>query len=192
MARMCEGRNRSRVPQWSPSREGADPFEGSAVDATIARTHAVQVCSAALALALILAGATSAVAAGVWKRTRSDGTEEFTNVKQASKDWRRVREPAPGARHGPAPGRGRWGPGPLVGRRRHHLGPRERRRHGRVHQPAPGGGALEGAVPDRPGQGGGAARALRSRASARHLAVRFSRYEQHIRDQQAFFGIPQP
>jgi hypothetical protein len=141
----------------------------------------------AIALALVLAGASSA-GAGVWKRTRSDGTEEFTNVRPAAKEWRRVREPAAGKGvvqppPGPAPARSSAGGGIIWGRENddgtveftnlHPVGARWKV----LYRTGPGkAAALRGPsdlVPPRDTS-----------------PVRFSRYEQHIRDQQAFFGIP--
>ena len=79
-----------------------------------------------------------------------------------------------------------------LGGRRHVLVARTQRRRRRVHQPAAGRLALEGLAAHRPRQGGGAARDDRHRAGAGLDPARFSRYDQHIQDQQSFFGIPEP
>jgi hypothetical protein len=136
--------------------------------------------------------------AAVWKRKRADGTEEFTNIRPDGGAWRRVKGTT-GSGQGPGAARSRTPAGQVGGA----LAP----------MPRTGGGAVWGRENDdgtfeftnlRPSgsrwkvlfkTGPGKAAAERGPSDlvpARDSSSgRFSRYDQHIRDQQAFFGIPQ-
>lgn len=145
--------------------------------------------SAAAAGSLLLTSL--GVEAAVWKRKRADGTEEFTNIRPDGAAWKRVKGTT---------GRGGRSRGTTIAPTLEPL-------------PRSGGGAVWGRENDdgtfeftnlRPtgskwkvlfktGPGKAAAeRGPSDLVPARDRSSgRFSRYDQHIRDQQAFYGIPQ-
>ena len=155
---------------------------------------------AAGGLILETATYTSQAAAAVWKRRRPDGTEEFTNIRPEGGAWKRVK--------------GTTGRGNVVGAS--SPGAASTAPVDAALSPVPrrGGGAIWGRENDdgtfeftnlRPSgsrwkvlyrTGPGKAAAERGPKSdlvpARDSSSsRFSRYDQHIRDQQAYYGIPQ-
>jgi hypothetical protein len=148
--------------------------------------------SCALAASLAAGPALGAV----WKRVRPDGTEEFTNIRPTSKEWKRVKgtggperssapqvresasRPAPSAPSSSRTGSTIWGreneDGTLEFTNLSPVGSRWRV----LYRTGPGKAASvrgpSDLVPPRD-----------------RSAARFSRYDEHIRDQQAFYGIPQ-
>lgn len=153
----------------------------------------------AFALAL-LAGFASPGNADVWQRTRSDGTVEFTNVAPKGGSWTAVKETtglhaaavrARRAAQAPAQLPAASVPtrtsssGGVVWAREHDDGTME------FTNVAPVGARWKVLFKTGPGK----AAALRGTSDvvpARDgSAGRFSRYDEHIRDQQAFYGIPQ-
>jgi hypothetical protein len=146
-----------------------------------------------LSVVLLLTGAPALAA--VWKRVRADGTEEFTNIKPTGSDWKRVKGGAP-EKGGAPPVRER------ASRPGEASAPAARPRStiwGRENED----GTLEFTninpvgsrwkVLYRTGPGKAAStRGSSDLVPARdRSATRFSRYDEHIRDQQAFYGIPQ-
>jgi hypothetical protein len=151
-------------------------------------------CRLAIALAL-LAGLATPGNADVWQRTRADGTIEFTNVAPRKGAWTSVKETqgmsAAAARARRAliaptlpPARTSSGGG-IVWSREHEDGTLEftnispvGARWKVLFRTGPGkASALRGSSDRVPPQDGSPSR--------------FSRYDEHIRDQQAFYGIPQ-
>jgi hypothetical protein len=151
----------------------------------------------------ILAGLATPGNADVWQRTRADGTIEFTNVAPRKGEWTSVKETrgvnasAARARRAlsapvpPALPARTSSSGGIVWSREHPDGTLE------FTNVASAGGSPVGArwkVLFRTGPG--KASALRGSSDKvppqDGSPSRFSRYDEHIRDQQAFYGIPQP
>jgi hypothetical protein len=145
--------------------------------------------------ALFTVLAASPSPAAVWKRKRADGTEEFTNLKPSGGSWKRIKGSAGTSSGGSA--RGSSGPTPA------RLEPVARRGGGTVWGRENADGTVEFTNLNPTGErwkvlyrtGPGKAAAVRGSSDfvppRDHAAARFSRYDQHIRDQQAFYGIPQ-
>jgi hypothetical protein len=143
---------------------------------------------------LLVAGVAAPAGAAVWKRTKPDGTEEYTNVRPGGRSWRQV-QAGGGARPqsslvistppvGPrATGSARGGN--AVWTRENADGTVE------FTNLQPVGARWKVLFRSGPGK----AAALRGSSDlvpARDTsASRFTRYDQHIRDQQAFYGIPE-
>jgi hypothetical protein len=143
------------------------------------------------ALTLVL-GLSTAGHASVWKRTRADGTVEYTNVAPQGGGWSSVKEAgrlqaASRAKRtaAPAPQRLASSSGSTVWAREHDDGTMEftnitpvGARWKVLFKTGPGkAAAVRGPtdiVPPRDGS-----------------SARFSRFDEHIRDQQLFYGIPQ-
>jgi hypothetical protein len=131
---------------------------------------------AVLAVALALGVLSPRAGAQVWNRTAADGTVEFTNRRPAGAGWRRDGATAPGA--------GAGGGGMFWSRER---------ADGVVEftNLPPIGARWKVWLKTGPGK----AAALRGRTdlvpASDSSPSRFSRYDQHVRDQQAFFGIPE-
>ena len=103
--------------------------------------------------------------ATVWQRQRVDGTLEFTNAPTPSPSWRAVPESEP-RRTSARPHEH----APVASEMASVVWTRDRADGvERVHQPAPGGQALEGAVSHRAGQGLGRAGRLGPGAPARQF-----------------------
>jgi hypothetical protein len=145
-----------------------------------------------LALAVLASLATPGNA-DVWQRTRADGTVEFTNVSPKNGSWTAVKESrgmsaaAARARRLPAvslPPR-TSSSGGIVWSREHEDGTLE------FTNVSPVGARWKVLFKTGPGK----ASALRGSTDTvpprDSSAARFSRYDEHIRDQQAFYGIPQ-
>jgi hypothetical protein len=136
--------------------------------------------------------------AAVWKRKRADGTEEFTNLKPSGGSWKRVKGGA-GTRGGSGPNSPITPNTPMIA----PLEPVSRKGGGTVWGRENADGTVEFTNLNPTGErwkvlyrtGPGKAAALRGSSDfvpARDRApARFTRYDQHIRDQQAFYGIPQ-
>jgi hypothetical protein len=153
-----------------------------------------------MALAL-LAGLATPGNADVWQRTRADGTVEFTNVAPKSGSWSSVKETrglsaaAARARRTAALPPASVPPrtsssGGIVWSREHPDGTLE------FTNIASAGGSPLGArwkVLFRTGPGKASAlRGSSDKVPPQDASPsRFSRYDEHIRDQQAFYGIPQ-
>jgi hypothetical protein len=147
----------------------------------------------ALALALLAGFATPGVA-DVWQRTRGDGTVEFTNVAPRNGAWTAVKE----TRGVNAAAARAKRPLPAVS-----LAPRTSSSGGIVWSREHDDGTLEFTNVSPVGArwkvlfrtGPGKASALRGSSDVvpprDGSPTRFSRYDEHIRDQQAFYGIPQ-
>jgi hypothetical protein len=147
----------------------------------------------ALALAL-LAGFATPGNADVWQRTRADGTVEFTNVARREGAWTPVKE-AKGFSAAAARARRAL---PAVS-----LPPRTSSSGGIVWSREHDDGTLEFTNVSPVGArwkvlfrtGPGKASALRGSSDVvpprDGSPTRFSRYDEHIRDQQSFYGIPQ-
>ena len=140
---------------------------------------------------LVVAGMGAPAGAAVWKRTRPDGTEEFTNLRPGGKSWRmvdaaagsrRVTSTPPSASAGRVTGSGGGG---AVWTRENADGTVE------FTNLQPVGARWKVLFRSGPGK----AAALRGSSDlvpARDTsASRFFRYDQAIRDQQAFYGIPE-
>jgi hypothetical protein len=131
---------------------------------------------AVLASALALGALPPRAGAQVWNRTGADGTVEFTNRPHAGAGWRRD-----GAGSGAATGVG----GGVFWSRERADGVVE------FTNLAPIGARWKVWLKTGPGK----AAALRGRTdlvpASDSSPARFSRYDQHVRDQQAFFGIPE-
>jgi hypothetical protein len=146
-----------------------------------------------LALALLLASAPALAA--VWKRVRADGTEEFTNIRPTGSEWKRVKGGAP--EKGGAPpvresvGRSTSSSAPTVARGSAIWGRENEDGTLEFTNINPVGARWK--VLYRTGPGKAASmRGTSDLVPARdRSATRFSRYDEHIRDQQAFYGIPQ-
>ncbi len=146
-------------------------------------------------VAVVFVTSVAAVAhATVWQRVRPDGTVEFTNVPRGGKSWNAVKDsdlgpppmrPAPQAR--PAVKRtttSSFAPG-VVWSREHDDGTME------FTNVTPLGAKWKVLFRTGPGKAA-AVRGLSDMVPARDLSpARFARFDDHIRDQQAFFGIPQ-
>ena len=148
----------------------------------------------ATALALPLVGR-----AGVWKRQRADGTVEFTNLPPRGSGWREdAPDPAPRARPAADPPADQM----VIKRRRDPPRTPRGRGSGAFWYRERADGIMEFTNLHPVGArwkvlfktGPGKARALRGttdRVPARdHSPERFNRYDQHLRDQQAYYGIP--
>ncbi len=141
-----------------------------------------------LGLGSALAPWVSPADAAVWKRIRKDGTEEFTNTRPSGDGWTPVKS-AGGARAGrstaPSPTTGGSG-GSVIWGRENADGTVE------FTNLSPAGKSWK--VLYRTGPGKAAAeRGSSDLVPPRDTsAARFSRYDRHIRDQQAFYGIPLP
>lgn len=140
----------------------------------------------ALALALVpaLAGAGHA---GVWKRTRGDGTTEFSNTPRGA-GWALVHKGYPARSRAAGPPRTRTAArsaGSTVWTRQNADGTVE------FTNISPAGARWKVLFKTGPGKAA-ALRGKTDRVPARDgSAARFSRYDEHIRDQQVFYGIPQ-
>jgi len=145
-----------------------------------------------VALVLCMLGA-SPTPASVWKRVRPDGTEEFTNIKPAGRAWKRV-EGTGGLRGGSRPPRRRASvssggvsasSGSVIWGRENEDGTFE------FTNLSPSGGRWKVLYKTGPGKAA-ATRGESDLVPPRdRSAARFSRYDQHIRDQQAFYSVPQ-
>lgn len=139
---------------------------------------------AAAAVLVALAAGLAPARAAVWKRVRPDGTEEFTNVKPTSKDWTPVKGTTaarPSARSA-APSSG----GSVIWGRENEDGTVE------FTNLSPTGARWKVLYKTGPGKAA-AVRGPSDLVPPRDTSSsRFSRYDRHIRDQQAFFAIPQP
>jgi len=147
-----------------------------------------------VSLALVLAGGPALAA--VWKRVRADGAEEFTNIKPSGTDWKKVKGGAP-EKGGAPPVRERAirpasattasvaRPGSAIWGRENEDGTLEFTNINPV--------GARWKVLYRTGPGKAASvRGSSDLVPARDRSnTRFSRYDEHIRDQQAFYGIPQ-
>ncbi len=147
--------------------------------------------SCAVALALLVA-APGAGSARVWKRTRPDGTQEFTNVPPPGRNWNVMpglgRQPGAAAtgdaRPVPAAAQTRASGGGAMWTRQHSDGTVE------FTNLAPTGARWKVLFKTGPGKAA-ATRGLSDLVPARDTSpARFSRFDLHIRDQQAFYGIP--
>jgi soluble lytic murein transglycosylase-like protein len=142
-----------------------------------------------LALACLLLPALVAPGnATVWKRERSDGTVEFTNAPRASKNWRALPEsdaPAPARRSTSGSEAVPAAPASVVWTRERADGVVEFTNL----QPV----GKRWKVLFRTGPGKAAAVRGGSDLVPPHdlSLARYQRYDDHIRDQQAYFGIPQ-
>jgi hypothetical protein len=146
-----------------------------------------------LALALV-AGLATPGNADVWQRTRADGTVEFTNVAPRNGAWSAVKETR-GMSAAAARARRALPPvslpartsssGGIVWAREHDDGTME------FTNVSPVGARWKVLFRTGPGK----ASALRGSSDVvpprDGSPARFSRYDEHIRDQQAFYGIPQ-
>jgi hypothetical protein len=155
-----------------------------------------------MALAL-LAGLATPGNADVWQRTRADGTVEFTNVAPKKGSWTSVKETRGMSASAARARRALVAPslpprtsstsssGGIVWSREHPDGTIE------FTNIASAGGSPLGArwkVLFRTGPGKASAlRGSSDKVPPQDASpARFSRYDEHIRDQQAFYGIPQP
>lgn len=137
-----------------------------------------------LAVALVFALG-SVANAGVWTRTRPDGTVEYTNVSPGGKDWKHVEQtgtrPTPPRRAAVRTGR----PASVVWTRQNDDGSIE------FTNLRPLGARWKVLFKTGPGK----ASALRGRSDVvapRDTSLaRFRRYDEHIRDQQLVYGVPQ-
>jgi hypothetical protein len=150
-------------------------------------------CRPGFALALMI----SFVPAGhatVWQRTRADGTVEFTNVAPGKGAWTAVKESQEAARAASRPptrvastssGQGGSWAGGVVWGREHADGTME------FTNVTPVGARWKVLFRTGPGK----ASALRGPSDLvppkDASLARFHRYDEHIRDQQAFYGVPQ-
>ncbi len=145
--------------------------------------------------AIAMVGVPGAAEGKVWKRIGPNGTEEFTNVAPVGRGWRLVdgaERPASAPR--PAESAGTY-PVMVAPRGRADAGTMWTREHtnGTVEftNLAPVGARWKVLFRTGPGK----AAATRGRSDivpARDTsAARFSRFDAHIRDQYAFYGIPQ-
>jgi hypothetical protein len=148
-----------------------------------------------VSLGLLLAAAPAFAA--VWKRVRRDGTEEFTNIKPSGDEWKRVKGGAPekggappvrdsagraaSASSAPAPAR----PGSTIWARENEDGTLE------FTNINPIGSRWKVLYRTGPGKAASTRGPSDLVPPRDRSATRFSRYDEHIRDQQAFFGIPQ-
>jgi hypothetical protein len=143
-------------------------------------------------LAIVLGVAVPAVSqSAVWKRTRADGTEEFTNVRPAGGGWSPVKSAGKGA-PSRSPAASSAGGGGTVSPSGSKIWSRENE-DGTVEftNLSPTGGRWKVLYRTGPGKAS-AVRGASDLVPARDTSTtRFSRYDRHIRDQQAFFGIPQ-
>jgi soluble lytic murein transglycosylase-like protein len=131
----------------------------------------------------------------VWKRVRPDGTSEFTNIPPEGKEWKRVkgaggpeRSSAPPVRESasrPAAPAAAARTGSAIWGRENEDGTLEFTNLNPV--------GSRWRVLYRTGPGKAAStRGPSDLVPARdRSAARFSRYDEHIRDQQAYYGIPQ-
>jgi Transglycosylase SLT domain len=146
------------------------------------------------ALVLVVASA-PAGHAGVWQRTRPDGTVEYTNVAPRGDSWTQVKAAtrlrAAGVNRAraltaPAPRPSSTSAGSIVWAREHDDGTME------FTNVAPVGARWKVLFRTGPGK----AAAVRGSSDlvppTDGSPGRFSRYDQHIRDQQTFYGIPEP
>jgi soluble lytic murein transglycosylase-like protein len=138
------------------------------------------------------------VSAAVWKRTRADGTEEFTNARPAGNGWTAVKSAGRGSAAPPAAGAtpaspaASGGGGGTISASGSKIWSRENE-DGTVEftNLSPSGGRWKVLYRTGPGKAS-AVRGASDLVPARDTSsTRFSRYDRHIRDQQAFFGIPQ-
>jgi hypothetical protein len=149
-----------------------------------------------LALALV-AGLATAGHAAVWQRTRADGTIEYTNVAPRGGSWSAVKEAArlrarravasvaPASRGFSIAPPSTSPQGGIVWSREHEDGTVE------FTNVAPVGAKWKVLFRTGPGKAA-AVRGSSDLVPPRDGSVaRFSRYDQHIRDQQAFYGVPE-
>lgn len=134
---------------------------------------------------LCLVGLAASARAAVWKRMRSDGTIEFTNVAPTGHDWKKLIQGG-GTQVGPSRVRATRlaSSSGVVWAREHEDGTLE------FTNLTPVGGKWKVLFRAGPGK----ASAIRGPSDVvpprDGSHSRFSRYDDHIRDQQAFYGIP--
>jgi Transglycosylase SLT domain len=149
------------------------------------KTHAPTIVTFALTAAAIVAGSATAWAV-VWKRTRPDGTEEFTNrPPPAGAGWTAVKgtNASPGRASRASTAGGQTG-GSVIWGRQNEDGTVE------FTNLNPTGKSWKVLYRTGPGKAA-AVRGPSDLVPPRDTSsARFSRYDRHIRDQQAFFGIP--
>jgi soluble lytic murein transglycosylase-like protein len=144
------------------------------------------------ALALV-AGFATAGHAGVWQRTRPDGTVEYTNVTPKGGSWSSVKEAARMRAAGisrravasVAPAPSTASPGSTVWAREHDDGTME------FTNVAPLGARWKVLFRTGPGKAAATRGPSDLVPPTDGSSSRFSRYDEHIRDQQAFYGIPE-
>jgi hypothetical protein len=137
------------------------------------------------ALSVLAALVVSAPAPGaVWKRKRADGTEEFTNVRPADGNWKKLKGTPDGGRAVKLQPVSRKGGGAIWGRQNDdgtfeftNMSPTGERWKV-LYRTGPGKAAATRGTSDF----------VPPRDSS---PARYGRFDQHIRDQQAFYGIPQ-
>jgi hypothetical protein len=156
---------------------------------------------AAFALALLLSGGSAP--ASVWKRVRPDGTEEFTNIKPTGKEWKRLPGAGGSAAGGVSPVRERAGSVPGAKPGAEAVAPPPVRAASTIWSRENEDGTLEFTNMSPIGSrwrvlyrtGPGKAASVRGTSDLvpprDRSSGRFIRYDEHIRDQQAFYGIPQ-
>jgi hypothetical protein len=150
-----------------------------------------------LIAAALLLGLSASGHAGVWQRTGPDGTVEYTNVAPKGDGWSAVKEASriraasrAAARASlsapvPAPPTNTGRPGSTVWSREHEDGTIE------FTNVAPVGTRWKVLFRTGPGKAA-AVRGPSDLVPPRDGSPeRFKRYDEHIRDQQAFYGIPQ-
>jgi hypothetical protein len=142
---------------------------------------------------LALLGASGPALAAVWKRVRPDGVSEFTNIRPTGSEWKRVkgaggpeRGSAPPVRESTsAPPASTNTKGSTIWGRENEDGTLE------FTNLSPSGSRWRVLYRTGPGKAASTRGPSDLVPPRDHSAARFSRYDEHIRDQQAFYGIPQ-
>jgi hypothetical protein len=148
-----------------------------------------------VATTLALLGAGAPALAAVWKRVLPNGTEEFTNIKPTGSEWKRVKGAGGPERGSAPPVRESASPRPeatTTSRQGSTIWGRENE-DGTLEftNLSPVGSRWKVLYRTGPGKAASTRGPSDLVPPRDRSAARFSRYDEHIRDQQAFYGIPQ-